>query len=48
MMIPFGITDPDSAADDEILAAARAEGSTQEEAEAILAAIRGELGDFIE
>ncbi len=42
-MIPTGITDPDNASDEEIIKAAIADGSTQEEAEALLAAIRGEL-----
>lgn len=48
MMIPTGITDPDTATDAEILAAAIADGDTPEEAEALLAAIRGELGGYVE
>ncbi len=48
MMIPPGITDPDAATDEEILAAAIADGDTRDEAEALLAAIRGQLGDDVD
>lgn len=48
MMIPIGINDPDKATDDEIVAAAIADGDTREEAEALLAAIRGDLGEFVD
>lgn len=48
MMIPYGITDPDTVTNEQIIAAALADGETREEAEAILAAIRGELGDYVE
>lgn len=48
MMIPTGITDPEKATDDEIVAAAIADGDSREEAEALLAAIRGELGEPVD
>lgn len=48
MMIPSSITDTEKPTDDEIVAAAIADGDTRDEAEALLTAIRGALGEPID